>query len=96
MREGTIRGGAGYKTLLLVVYKTSLFIEGSKVAGYKTSLVFRRSQVTVYKTLLFSTPKFAKGLFPDLADFKTSLKFPQNHSVKGPFPGLFLPRNGCL
>ena len=32
---------AGYKTLLLAVYKTSLFFEGSEVAGYKTLRRFR-------------------------------------------------------
>ena len=47
-------GEAGYRTLLLAVYKTSLFFRGSEVAGYKTSLFFPSSQVAVYKTLLFS------------------------------------------
>ena len=90
--------GAGYKTLHLAVYKTSLFFRGSEVAGYKTSLFFRSSQVVVYKTLLFSEgPNLQKvffqislfirphlnfgnsysekGLFPDLADYKTSFYF---------------------
>ena len=60
----TITGGAGYKTLLLAVYKTSLFFEGSEVAGYKTSHFFRSSQVAVYKTLLFSEgPNLQKVFF---------------------------------
>ena len=60
-------GGAGYKTLLLAVYKTSLFFGGSEVAGYKTSLFFRSSKVAVYKNL--------QKVFPDLIDYKTSLNF---------------------
>ena len=38
--ENNITGEAGYKTLLLAVYKTSLFFGGSERAGYKTSLFF--------------------------------------------------------
>ena len=44
--RGFIYRGAGYKTLLLVVYRTSLS--------------FRSSQVACYNTLLFWRPKFAK------------------------------------
>ena len=56
-------GEAGYKTLLLAVYKTSLFFRGSEVAGYKTSLFFRSSQVAVYKTLLFSESRNLQKVF---------------------------------
>ena len=58
-----ITGGAGYKTLLLAVYKTSLFFGGSEVAVYKTSLLFRRPQVAVYKTLLFSESQNLQKVF---------------------------------
>ena len=58
--RGFIYRGAGYKTLLLVVYRTFLFFGGSEVACYKTSLSFRSSQVACYNTLLFWRPKFAK------------------------------------
>ena len=55
--------GAGYKTLLLAVYKTSLFFGGSEPAGYKTSIFFRSSQVAVYKTLLFSEGRNLQKVF---------------------------------
>ena len=58
-----ITGEAGYKTLLLAVYKTSLFFGGSEVAVYKTSLLFRRPQVAVYKTLLFSESQNLQKVF---------------------------------
>ena len=64
-------GGAGYKTLLLAVYKTSLFFGGSKVAAYKTSLFFEVPKWLSIKPYFFLKAKFSKGLFPDLVVYKT-------------------------
>ena len=64
-------GGAGYKTLLLAVYKTSLFFGGSEVAAYKTSLFFEVPKWLSIKPYFFLKAKFAKGLFPDLVVYKT-------------------------
>ena len=44
--------GAGYKTLIFVVYKTSLFSEGSKWLVIRPHL-FAKCQVAVYKTFTF-------------------------------------------
>ena len=55
--------GAGYKTLLLAVYKTSLFFGGSEVAAYKTSLFFEVPKWLSIKPYFFRQAKFAKGLF---------------------------------
>ena len=55
--------GAGYKTLLLAVYKTSFFFRVSEVADYKTPLLFRGSQVAVYKTLVFSEGQTLQKVF---------------------------------
>ena len=63
--------GAGYKTLLLAVYKTSLFFGGSEVAAYKTSLFFEVPKWLSIKPYFFLKAKFAKGLFPDLVVYKT-------------------------
>ena len=62
---------AGYKTLLLAVYKTSLFFGGSEVVGYKTSLFFEVPKWLSIKPYFFLKAKFAKGLFPDLVVYKT-------------------------
>ena len=68
--------GAGYKTLLIAVYKTSLLFGGSEVAGYKTPLLFRASQVTVYKTLTF-----LKTTVVDAVERRKSLLFHPFSSV---------------
>ena len=44
-------GGAGYKTLLLAVYKTSLFFGGSEVAAYFFTY-FRIYLQKIIKTML--------------------------------------------
>ena len=53
---------AGYKTLLLAVYKTSLFSGCPKWLVIRPHF-FRSSQVAVYKTLLFSEGRICKRSF---------------------------------
>ena len=55
--------GAGYKTLLMAVYKTSLFFGGSEVAAYKTSLFFRSPKWLSIKPYFSELKKTFVGLF---------------------------------
>ena len=63
------------------VYKTSRFFGGSEVAGYKAFTKDIFTELAGYKTSFFLTPPKCgvknsapvKGLFPDLALYKTSL-----------------------
>ena len=61
-------GEAGHKTLLLVVYKTSLFFGWPEVAGYKTSLFFEFPKWLFIKPYFFLKAKLERGVFLDLAD----------------------------
>ena len=65
----SVQGGAGYKTLLLAVNKTSLFFGGSEVAAYKTSLFFEVPKWLSIKPYFFGNFK-KRG---NLTDFNTKI-----------------------
>ena len=65
--------GAGYKTLLLAVYKTSLFFGGSEVVGYKTSLFFEVPKWLFIKPYFFLKAEICKRGVESSANGKTSL-----------------------
>ena len=61
--------GAGYKTLLLAVYKTSIFFGGSEVAGYKTSIFFEVPKWLFLKPPVIHFKVFLKFFFSENTNF---------------------------